>query len=1436
MRFWNAPLAAVIFIFAVSTSFAGTAGLSTTGDTDYPNLGVKEVASKYFPGDHTPWTISVSAARDEAYLFPPSNDNDQILVLDTNTFQLKRRIPSDTTDTRWSVLSPNGSTIYQAITAGSSRLGRTNLDSNQYLGLIDTGLPSSVGYGALAIDPDDRFLYIGTTTTPGRVEILRNDTLTMETPITFATGLGSVQSMCVDSIGRYAYVSVAGSGSARFLKIDLAARKVLNTITPSNSGTFFLATVIDPNDEFVYFAQNSASTTSVIKVHAATFQQVASLTLPAGENRIGAAVIDQSGSNLLLTTLQETLKIVRINLNTFTRTGAYAPALAGYNLGAIALMPSGDHIIVAAVPSLGNQLHVREISVATLSVTRTYIAEGKLDGAQFLKLDDGNRKLYTYGGSRGIVGKLDADSLQMTGATEEYWTTQGTDAFSLNNAKTQFYVGGFGSEYVRRHNVSDMGFVSQVYTGYYFTEGSAQTLNMDPAGAFVYSGQYVAKIKKIQISDMTVTTALNLTSFGQLTSSALDSAANYIYYGSGASPARLARVNLSPFATAGTLTLETGENAILNVQLDPAGGYAYLGLGTSPGKVVRVDTNTFTRVDALTLEPGEDKVNSIAIDPVDRVAYLVTETRTPAKVVRMNLDTMTREGVIDLRETNWFWGAAWDPTKSRALVVGGNSLVALADGLDDLIHGTRLELTDYARLSQMKFYSHQADGNLRLSLYDDSPARRLLWSSGTIANSVAAGEITVPIASGSPSEVVLAPGTYWLAWQTDSSASIASHTTGAPGDGFQFVHEFGVEPATISVGDTNSNSSRWTQYVEYDIAPGLAAFSVANATHTSTTLNLVHFLAEGDPATSIELSEDGTFASFISISLPATPTVDLSTGDGPKTVYARLRNAAGVGNVRSHAIILDTVSPTATITSSVPSHTNQAFNATVFFGEDIVSFTADDLTVSNATISNFDGILNGPYTFTVTPLSDGPVTVQVGAAAARDKAGNPNLASAALSTTYDATPPVPTIASPVGVYTGGGFSASVTFDEAVTGFSAASISTVNATIGSVSGSLAGPYTFNVTPVAEGTVSLQVNAAAVTDIAGNPSVASNALSTTADFTAPQPVLSSGVGPHSNAPFAVTVNFGEEIAAFTLGDLSATGPTLQNLQDLGNGQFTFDVVPVNEGTFELSVAAGAVQDLAGNDNLASNVISTLVDYTAPEVAMVADITQAGATFSADFVSTDTLSGVATVALYMRGPGEPTFAATPHTSASSSGNFQVTTLADGLHELAIVATDHAGNSSPLPTAHQIAILVNDIENSIFPHTVTTDGTYYFPMTNDIDIVLEINAFTGSETIEVSRILNPAAPAGLGADRLINEMLTITGNLGGGEATLIWNFEPDSASTLVGEIDAVYKVVAGEVVQQYPVPAGANPIVLTGITSFSEWHAGSSSAAVLDWNLLDH
>ena len=195
---------------------------------------------------------------------------------------------------------------------------------------------------------------------------------------------------------------------------------------------------------------------------------------------------------------------------------------------------------------------------------------------------------------------------------------------------------------------------------------------------------------------------------------------------------------------------------------------------------------------------------------------------------------------------------------------------------------------------------------------------------------------------------------------------------------------------------------------------GTGSATVSNLTGSGTT-----YTATITPPANVE----GT----VKISVPAGAAVD--------------SNSQGNAASSEFSVAIDTKAPSVTITN-VPTITqNSAFTVTITFGEDVTGFTASDITLggtATATVS-LASVSNAEYTATITPTTNGSVSIQVPADVAKDAANNNNTASGTHTVTVSLAGPSVTITNVPTTPQNSAFTVTITFSEAVTGFTASDI-------------------------------------------------------------------------------------------------------------------------------------------------------------------------------------------------------------------------------------------------------------------------------------------------------------------------------------------------------------------------------------------------------------
>ncbi|MBV6626409.1 MAG: hypothetical protein KI793_26320, partial [Rivularia sp. (in: Bacteria)] len=101
---------------------------------------------------------------------------------------------------------------------------------------------------------------------------------------------------------------------------------------------------------------------------------------------------------------------------------------------------------------------------------------------------------------------------------------------------------------------------------------------------------------------------------------------------------------------------------------------------------------------------------------------------------------------------------------------------------------------------------------------------------------------------------------------------------------------------------------------------------------------------------------------------------------------------------------IDNQNPGVSLNSTAPATVNGKFAVIAQFSELVNDFDINDITLTNATASNFvENFTN--YTFDVTPINTGEVTIDINSAVATDIPGNNNIAATQLSREADLTSP-----------------------------------------------------------------------------------------------------------------------------------------------------------------------------------------------------------------------------------------------------------------------------------------------------------------------------------------------------------------------------------------------------------------------------------------------
>ena len=332
---------------------------------------------------------------------------------------------------------------------------------------------------------------------------------------------------------------------------------------------------------------------------------------------------------------------------------------------------------------------------------------------------------------------------------------------------------------------------------------------------------------------------------------------------------------------------------------------------------------------------------------------------------------------------------------------------------------------------------------------------------------------------------------------------------------------------------------------------------------------------------------------------------------------------AGNNNTASnpYVIEIERTRPAPALSTTVSSPVNaSSITFTVDFGEqvDAATFTPSDVSASSGTVS--DPLLasgaDTEFTFKVSDLAAGNLTVFIPEGGVLDLAGNNNTASDPYVVEIKRPRPMPVISAAESSLTNAhSITFTVNFGVPVdtTTFTASDISTSGGTVSDPlpANSIYTEFTFEASGLTAGNLTIFIPEGGVLDPTGNGNTASNLYVIEIEHTRPAPALSTAASSQVSASsITFTVDFGEPVVAdtFTASDVSASGGTVSDPLPAGDNdtEFTFEVSDLAAGNLTVFIQEGGVLDLAGNSNTASDLLTLAVTSipagTTPEAAFV------------------------------------------------------------------------------------------------------------------------------------------------------------------------------------------------------------------------------------------
>jgi hypothetical protein len=389
---------------------------------------------------------------------------------------------------------------------------------------------------------------------------------------------------------------------------------------------------------------------------------------------------------------------------------------------------------------------------------------------------------------------------------------------------------------------------------------------------------------------------------------------------------------------------------------------------------------------------------------------------------------------------------------------------------------------------------------------------------------------------------------------------------------------------------------------------------------------------------------NGTLASsFTAISATVYNAVFTPIGSGPveceiNVPAGAFTDAAGNGNTAAtqYAFTFDSVPPTMDISSNVTSGsiTNiSPIELTFTSSEPITGFTRDDISFNKGTLSDtLNAISDTVYKAIFTPDEQGVYTIYVPAGTFTDAATNLNNLATQFTFTFDSVPPTMDISSNVtSGSTTNNASIALTFisSKATTDFDETNIRVSNGTLSSLTTSDNKVYNAiftRINTITEGQCTIDVDAGAYTDAAGNNNIAATTFIWNFDSVSPNITITATAGPSNieiatgattnRTPILLTFTSTEATTNFEYADISVTNGELGTLTTSDNMVYYATFTPDESGVTgktecSISVPADKFTDAVGNSNTASNTFTFTFDNTKPTITIESTTVTSGST---------------------------------------------------------------------------------------------------------------------------------------------------------------------------------------------------------------------------------
>ncbi len=265
------------------------------------------------------------------------------------------------------------------------------------------------------------------------------------------------------------------------------------------------------------------------------------------------------------------------------------------------------------------------------------------------------------------------------------------------------------------------------------------------------------------------------------------------------------------------------------------------------------------------------------------------------------------------------------------------------------------------------------------------------------------------------------------------------------------------------------------------------------------------------------------------------------------------------------------------------------------FSEEVLGLAEEDFVFSNSSFVELTGSAS-VYYLKFTPTDEGEIQIDLPIGSVQDPAGNQNQNVYSITAVYDNTQPALLEDPILPEITNTSFQVSLAFNEDIINFTAEDVVLTNATIENFS-SKASVVVFDIVPIDDGKIIIEIEAASFTDKAGN---ANNPLAfySKADVRPPRLLLQQEYTAFTNETvLSIAFEPSEKIKDFSVEDLLFTNCSYSSFE-VNENIYSLLVMASAEGEFSIETIGSSFTDSIGNFNEPLQLFESYYDVSAPE----------------------------------------------------------------------------------------------------------------------------------------------------------------------------------------------------------------------------------------------